>query len=143
MPLTKEQLQQVHIQLQVNEQDLLRIMLSSSGAINRMGDGSLEDKSPAFFMGRTEDNLFEQLVEAFENNWLVGTGRYEFEARTGDTALLSIALSSETEETGFAFTYGTTSAGPPEELVAWVSLAIELTQAWFDEQYARKKQHKK
>ncbi|MEL6194636.1 MAG: hypothetical protein AAFR66_21430, partial [Bacteroidota bacterium] len=60
------------------------------------------------------------------------------EDRTGDTAHFSITLSSETEETGFAFTYGTTSQGPPEELVEWVSLAVELTQGWFEERVMEK-----
>ncbi|MEM8901690.1 MAG: hypothetical protein AAGC85_26515 [Bacteroidota bacterium] len=143
MPISKDQIQQIHIQLSINEQDLLRIMLSTSGAINRMGDGSLEDSSPAFFMGRTEEPFYEELMEAFSEDWLVNTGRYEFEDRTGDTAHFSITLSSEAEETGFAFTYGTTSQGPPEELVEWVSLAVELTQEWFEEQFARKKQRRK
>ena len=68
MPISKDQIQQVHIQLSIQEQDLLRIMLSASGAINRMGDGSLEDSSPAFFMGRTEEPFFEELMVAFSED---------------------------------------------------------------------------
>ena len=88
-------------------------------------------------MGHLDPVFFAELMEAFEDEWLNMTGRYEMPEISGDRCQLSIELSGEKSGTGIAFIYGTESMGPPEEIIHWVDLAVSSTDEWY---HSRKRQ---
>ncbi|RMG71748.1 MAG: hypothetical protein D6722_06375, partial [Bacteroidetes bacterium] len=95
-----QKLTHIHIKLRVGEADLLGLMMSRSGTLNRLGDG--EDEQPPFFMGRTEEPLFEEFVAQLSPELLELTGRYTFPDQQGVPCELVLALAGEGIDTGFA-----------------------------------------
>lgn len=130
-------LTQVHIKLTIAGADVLAITLTREGTLNRLGDG--ETMPPPLFMGRTEEPLFAAFLGQLSPELLELTGRYTYPNPQGDRCELSIALSGAEIETGFAFSYGTDSEGPPEEIVELVEYALDLTDPWYEAQLARKR----
>ena len=138
--LKKEKFKNVNIKLESDGKQILNIFFSDSGAINRVGDGSNELIS-RFFMGRTEEPLFQAFIENFSDDLLKMVGRYEFPNPQGELCSLTITLEGDEVETGFEFTYGSESDGPPEEIVDLVNLALDLTDPWYKEQLNQKKRN--
>ena len=108
-----------------------------------MGDGSGEKEAAGFHMGHTEEPLFEQLVAEMEPEWEEMTGRYEMPEQKGEACELTISLEGDELDTGFQFTFGSESAGPPEELLDWVEGAVAISQEWWEDQRNRKRKNKK
>lgn len=130
------QLTQVHLKLTVDDSDILAITLTQQGTVNRLGDG--ETQPPQLVMGRTEEPLFADFVTQLTPELLELTGRYTYPDPQGERCELTIALSGPEIDTGFAFTYGSESEGPPEEIVALVEYALDLTDPWYETQLARR-----
>lgn len=130
--INKQAIHRILIKWTVEEETIISLMLSQNGSINRIGSG--ESTGGKMAMGRTEEPIFQQLLEALPEDWLTNTGRYTLPDPKGKLAQLTIALeSSHEEETGFEFTYGTQSDGPPEDMVEYVEYAIALTDEWYEE----------
>ena len=128
--------------LSIDEVQTLSLMLSESGAINRIGDGSEPDKVlPQLCMGHTEDNLFEDALALFEEEWLDMCGRYQFPNPQGKACKLTIILEGE-EEMGVEFNYGSLSDGPPEDIIDWVEQVVHLTDDWWEGQLTKKQRRK-
>ncbi|MDX1908870.1 MAG: hypothetical protein SF053_17675 [Bacteroidia bacterium] len=136
--LKPEQIERIHFQLESGGITLLSVMVARSGAITRMGDGTGVPETLVPCIGRTEENLFAPLVSGVTPELLEMAGRYEMPDPQGDIHVLTITLEGEEAETGFAFTYGIDSDGPPEEMVEWVTRALELTDPWYTSQLARR-----
>lgn len=135
----------IFIQWDIDDQQVLRILLSRSGSVNRSGFGADVDDLPSpLCMGRFESSeAFDTLMGLIPDSWIDMVGRYTLPNAQGAICTLSIGLEGDGLDTGFAFTYGMDSEGPPEEFVQLVALAIELTDPWYLDQIARKKQGKK
>lgn len=138
-----EQIQRIYFKLEISERPVLSIMVSDSGAINRLGDGTLEDDPPVFFMGHTEEPIFQTIKREVDEDLLSMSGRYTLPDPLGDTCRMEIIIEAEAENTGFEFTYGSDSMGPPEEIVQLFEMAVELTHPWFEDQWNQKKQRRK
>lgn len=132
----------VFIKLEVNQQQLLYIKLSKSGAVNRAGDGSPEDAS-SMFMGNTSEPFLENWLKLLPAEMLENTGRYTFPDPQGDICLLTIALEGPEMNTGFEFSYGSLSDGPPEDIIELVEGAMEITDEWYETQKASRQQKRK
>ena len=75
----------------VEGETTLSLMLSESGAINRVGDGSrAESGQHQLCMGHTEEELFESAMNIFVDEWLEMSGRYEFPNPKGELCKLTI-----------------------------------------------------
>lgn len=131
--------ERIFIKYAVNDEQLLYIMLSDRGTINRMGDGSPEEKKHVF-MGRTETAVFSDLLDKIPADLMEMAGRYVFPDPKGDICTLTVGLEGENLDTGFEFTYGTESDGPPEEVVDIVEEAVALTEDWYQKQKAARRQ---
>jgi hypothetical protein len=128
-------IQKFEARLSVAGEPYLVITLTRSGTINRMHLS--EAGVPALSMGRTTENWFEQVIADFTPELLQEAGRYEIPITAGQPCELTVVLSNDSEETGFAFTYGSESMGPPEEIVDIVEKAMDLTEEWFETQQRR------
>ncbi|MEL6654022.1 MAG: hypothetical protein AAFQ87_24780 [Bacteroidota bacterium] len=130
----------VFAKLEVKGETELMVMLAQGGAVNRVG-GMDDDHNP-FCIGTSDEGLFTAFMEQLPAELAEMSGRYTFPDPQGDLCLLSLSLSGPTLDTGFEFTYGSDSQGPPEEIVALVELLLDLTDPWYDEQRQRKKRNK-
>ncbi|MEL6133599.1 MAG: hypothetical protein AAFR59_09580 [Bacteroidota bacterium] len=137
----KEKITQIFIKWEVDGDSILSLMVSQTGAINRMGamDGQTKGK---FAMGTTEEPIFTTLLQAVPGDWFSHEGRYTLPDPKGKRAVLSIAFSGVEVDTGIAFTYGTQSDGPPEDIIEYIEYALELTDPWYETQTSKKKKHK-
>lgn len=134
----------IFIQWDIADKQVLRILLSRTGSVNRSGFGDVDKLSAPLCMGHLGDTTaYDTLLGLIPDSWIDMAGRYTLPNAQGTICTLSIGLEGETIDTGFAFTYGMDSDGPPEEFVYLVDLAMELTEPWYTEQIARKKQNKK
>lgn len=139
--LAKADIEHVHVSLRVNEEQVLAIRFSKSGALNRMGDGSDDPKSRIILMKRVKEPIFDHLIAALSDEILSLVGRYAFPDPQGDLTQLLITLEGkEEQETGFEFTYGADSVGPPEEIIDFVEYALELSDPYWEEYRASKRQ---
>ena len=142
--LAKSELEHVHFKLAVNDEQVLAIRFSKSGALNRMGDGSDDPKARIILMKRVKEPIFEQLIEGLSDELMDLVGRYSFPDPQGDLTKLLITLEGvNNAETGFEFVYGSESVGPPEEIIDFVERAIELSDPYWEEYLASKRQPSK
>ena len=139
--LTKAEIENVHISLVVNEEQVLALRVSKNGALNRMGDGSDDPKMRLMFMKRIEEPLFDRLMEVLSVDLLSMVGRYTFPDPKGDLTQLLITLEGDNDiETGFEFVYGSDSEGPPEEIIDFVEYAVELSDPYWEDFLSKKLQ---
>ena len=142
--LTKAEIENVHISLVVNEEQVLALRISKNGALNRMGDGSDDPKMRLMFMKRIEEPLFDRLMEILSVDLLSMVGRYTFPDPKGDLTQLLITLEGDNDtETGFEFVYGSDSEGPPEEIIDFVEYAVELSDPYWEDFLSKKLQGSK
>ncbi|MEO0898323.1 MAG: hypothetical protein AAFY71_18060 [Bacteroidota bacterium] len=135
--INKEEIDRIYLQWLIEEENLITMMFSRSGSINRRGDGENLGGRPA--MGRVEEPLFQQLLEALPLDWFQNTGRYTLPDPKGKMAKLTLAFEGEKLDTGFEFMYGTQSDGPPEDMVEYIEFAMELSEEWYQSQGKKKK----
>lgn len=128
------QIQQVYIKLEAEDETVLSLMLSATGSLNRMGDGSGDPEVGRFFMGTTQEPYFKQLIQSINQKVFELAGRYELPYEGGEHVHLTIHCKGDQLDTGFEFTFGSESMGPPEEILAIVEKAVELTDPWYEEQ---------
>lgn len=141
--MNPEQIRKVHLALEVEGNTVLSILLTREGKINRMGNGTGDPEQSGWFMGQTEEPLLADWVKLLSPELMELTGRYEYPDPLGERCELTITLEDETgNSTGFAFTYGTESDGPPEEIFELVNAAMDLSEPWWEAQRLRKQQGK-
>ncbi len=140
--MTLADIDRIDIRWEVEQTPLLIMMLARSGALNRRGEGSEDPATFLMAMGTTEDPIFLDLISQLPEEWLAHTGRYQLPDPQGKSVDLTITLTDgKGQETGFQFLYGSDSEGPPEDMIEFVELAMELTDPWYEE--ATRKQRKK
>jgi hypothetical protein len=132
--------EQVFAKLEVSGETEIMVMLSRSGSVNRKG--GMDDEHNPFCMGFVEEDLLGAFLEAIPEELMELAGRYTFPDPQGALCVLSIALEGKNLDTGFEFTYGEKSDGPPEEIVTLFELLLDLTDDWYHEQRAKKKRNK-
>ncbi|MEM6632427.1 MAG: hypothetical protein AAF694_22345 [Bacteroidota bacterium] len=121
---------------------LLIISCSRSKSISRLGDTSLTHPPSPIQMGKTDEAIFERLMDLVASEWFEFTGRYEFPNIQQNPQTLTIQFTGEEVDTGFEFAFGEGSEGPPEDILEFVEYAVELTEPWYQEKVAAKKQRK-
>ncbi len=126
---------QTLITLEVGENQVLFILLAEDGSINRKGDGTTNCVDNDFFIGITNDKLFEQLkpyITEEMNEFLHSS--YDIPEKKGRICNLKILFKSGEIETGVEFKYGELSQGPPSIFRNFAIKAIELTDEWHQQQ---------
>ncbi len=138
----KENINLVSVTLKIDQDIALFILLAADGSVNRMGNGSLEHREKALFIGISE-GLFAQFMEKVEDEIFAHAGRYTLPKPKGPLCTLTIVFQlSEEENTGFEFVYGAYSDGPPHEIKELTRHAVAVTEPWFEEQKAMAKSQK-
>lgn len=130
-----EKFESTIVSLEVADKQVLFILLSKDGAINRQGDGSAGCKDHDLYIGITNEGLFDQLMEVASPKLVdVLGGHLEAHDKKGRTCKLKILFKGENIDTGVEFIYGELSQGPPPFVADYVIEAVELTEPWFQKQ---------
>jgi hypothetical protein len=133
--ISLESISQTLVTLEVGENQVLFILLAEDGSINRKGDGSPNCKDNDFFIGKTNEKLFEQL-KPYINEEMVEYlhSTYDIPDKEGRTCSLKILFKSNEMETGVEFKYGELSQGPPSIFRDFTIKALQLTNKWHQQQ---------
>lgn len=123
--------------------NLLIISCSKSGSLSRLGDESLSYPPSPVCMGKTEEPIFDELMENFQEEWLEFAGRYKFPNLGEGKQTLTVQFTGEVIDTGFEFIFDEQSEGPPEDILQFVELALVVTEPWYQDQLAAKTQKKR
>lgn len=132
-----QEIQTIIISLAVDENQSLFILLAENGTIQCMGDGSVHNSDKTIYIGKTSSDLFTNLKQYINPQWLQRCGRYTVPQRCGKTCELSIIFKTEHAEKGIQFVYGVESQGPPTDIVNFIHTAVNLITPWH-----RQQQHK-
>ena len=133
MPVMRSRLDGAGIRLLEGDRhrQLLFVFLHRDGSVNRMGDGTLRAYGD-FRIGRVTEPLFDQFMEDLSEGLLDYAGRYDLPDRRGLDCNLEVKLfSGGALGANLEFHFGSESLGPPAEIRALVTRALELTEAWW------------
>lgn len=130
--MTPDSINAIMVKLDVAERQLLFIVLAADGLVNRVGTGAMNNSENDLFIGRTTDPLFATLREQVRPEWLEHFGAYDIPGKVGSTCTLSLLFkTSEGQEGGIQFVYGSESQGPPSDICEFVTEAVRLTDPWY------------
>lgn len=124
-------IQKIQIILQADERLLLHILLSSDGAIQRLGSGRLDNKESQLMSDNVGGVFFEDLLKSLPADFWESEGRYSDPNLRGQRLGLSISVIENGHEHSFQIVYGSESSGPPDDIVAFVVRAKDLTEEWY------------
>lgn len=127
----RHEIQRIQIVLQADERLLLHIVLSSDGTVQRLGSGRLDNKEFELVNGVADRAIFDELLKSLPESFLESEGSYNDPDLRGQRLGLSITLMVAGREHSFQIVYGSESEGPPDDVVAFVVAAKELTESWY------------
>ena len=127
----------VTISLEIDGTPSLFILLANDGSINRMGPGSVHNTEHDMYIGVIDNKPFQKVRAKIPADWLDQSGRFEQPNRMGPECELTIGLRrTDGEDVIIQILYGAESEGPPEDVVDFVSTAVDLTANWTRKQKA-------
>jgi hypothetical protein len=133
--MTPELINAIIVKLDISDRQALFVLLANDGAVNRSGTGAVNNTDNDLFIGRTNDPLFEQLRAQIRPGWMDRLGSYDIPSKAGITCTLSVLFkTTEGEEGGVRFVYGSESQGPPGDICQFVTEAVRLTDPWYEKQ---------
>lgn len=128
---TIDEVERIQIILQTEAHLLLHINLASDGTIERLGSGRLDNDEFALVSGVTDKAIFDEMLKSLPEEFLESEGNYSDPNLRGQRLGLSITLMVNGNEHSFQMIYGSESEGPPDDVVAFVMAAKELTESWY------------
>jgi hypothetical protein len=130
-----EEVSGVFITMHVDDNQVLFILLTADGAVNRMGAGAIDDDQKQLFIGQGSPDMFEALRSHIRPETMEWEGGYADPQPLGKTCRLAVGfMNSAGEESVCTFQYGAESQGPPPDLCELVRAALEITDPWYEEQ---------
>ncbi len=131
--MSRETVDAIVVDLEVESERALFILLHRDGSINRTGTGSFPIQDHDMYIGLTKGELFAQLLVEVDDGWFSHQGTYDIPDKVGKECLLSILMwHSDGAVSGFKFRYGSESEGPPGDICEFVSKAVRITDPWFN-----------
>lgn len=125
----------VLITLYVETEQVLFILLTADGAVNRMGTGAVDNQEKRLFIAQSSGEMFEDLKSRIQRDSMQWEGGYRAPEQTGKTCCLTVGfMNDQGEQSVCKFQYGSESQGPPNDLCDLVMAAIEITDPWYQEQ---------
>jgi hypothetical protein len=131
-------IQSVTISLQTDGLRTLAIELDHQGQLSRLGTGAIDNDEHDKLSGQASPELFRQTMKQLSDPMLDHLGSYDIPEKEGLHCQLQIGFRfHDGTENGFAFYYGSDSQGPPQELIAFVAAAMQITDPWYKREKGR------
>lgn len=125
----------VTLVLEVDGAPVLTLDLAADGGVRRAGTGRPGEAAEAY-QGVVDPSVFRRVVAGIDDDLLAREGRYTDPRPQGTPAALTAVFAAGDARTALGFRYGSQSQGPPPPLTELARRAVELTDAWYDEQVA-------
>lgn len=110
----------------------------SAANVKRMGNGTVDDQDRELYIGRTDEPMLTDVLVFLDDEMLKYCGGYDVPNRRGVECVLRIEfLFADGTTNGFGVRYGSQSDGPPRELTKFVQHAVETTNRWRAENFAK------
>lgn len=121
------------IRMEHGGEDVLFILLSRDGSINRMGDGTPSPVDKTLYIGVVKEPLFDQLMEVVPDDLFRYVSRLEIPDREGiDTTISVMFQHKDGRVLPFEVLFGSESGGVPLELQTILRRALELSDGWWN-----------
>jgi hypothetical protein len=128
----------VFVDMKIGGEVALFILLASDGLANRMGTGAVDNTERDLFIGKIGPEALgavKKLLTPAFTAWL-GQSLADPNPR-GPVCELAVGVRMASgKEMVTAWRYGAASLGPPAEIRAFVTRAVELTDPWYAAQKA-------
>lgn len=125
----------IFITMHVADEQVLFLLLTADGTVNRMGTGSEDNTEKQLFIDQPSSEMFEALKSRIQPETTEWEGGYADPEPQGKTCCLTVGfMNGDGEESVCKFQYGSESQGPPPDLCQLVISAIEITEPWYQDQ---------
>lgn len=132
--MTKKDIEQIRIDIELGGQSALSMMLHKDGSIGRSGNGSLPRVGKAV-LGQMDKSLFAGLIDGFEERVLAHPGLYDLPEKRGTPLVYRVAfLGPRPQVAVFEFRLGQENrdvGGLLPYFDAFCSRAVALTDEWY------------
>jgi hypothetical protein len=134
--VSPEDIHGILVTLFVDGVQSLFVMLSSDGAISRMGTGAVNNGDMDLFIGEVGPELFRQLRDGIAPELLGWCGHCMADPDPqGKVCELTLGFRRlDGREMISEWRYGSQSSGPPPEVRQFVVAVVEATNPWFEQQ---------
>ncbi|WP_417389288.1 hypothetical protein [Gimesia sp.] len=125
----------IMVMLECDGDQVLFILLTDDGTINRMGTGAEDNREHDLYIGVSDAAAFQAVrgvCSPVIDGWIGGFG--DPDAAGKPCKLLVGFQTSAGAELLSQWEYGTESKGPPTEVIAVVKRAVQATADWYAEQ---------
>jgi hypothetical protein len=131
-----DELAAILLTLKIGQEQALFVMLSSDGAINRLGTGAVDNNERTMCIGKTDTSLFERLRSMVTPELLQFGGQMLSDPNPkGQPCKLMVGFKKKDgKELMIGFGYGSESQGPPPAVCKFVLAAVDATEPWYKEQ---------
>jgi hypothetical protein len=131
----KSQFQAVILEVEISNKNSLAILLAKDGTINRKGSGIADSTDKDFYMGVTQDKIFDTLMETVSSDLLSYCGKTLPGCdTTKQTCKVTASFAGAESDTGFVYCVNGTFNDLPRPIKEYIANAIRVTDAWFQKQ---------
>lgn len=125
----------VSVNIEISDKKILYILLAADGTINRTGDGTLENKDPEIYIGKTDEELFKKLLDCISDDVLINANREFNLYNEGTRVKLELRFYGNNMSAGYRFHYTLEEKDViPTEIFYILIKATELTENWYQSQ---------
>lgn len=129
--LRKTEVETLLFSLKAEHEQILFILLTKDGTINRLGSGANDTDLGDLFMGKVKEPIFEQVLEKVPEAVVAEPKTsYRIANGTGTQYELTMMFKGKGKESGVSIRC-CESEGPPEAIRDALEYAIKATDPWY------------
>jgi hypothetical protein len=133
--VNKDQFVATTLEVDISNKNCLDILLAKDGTINRKGSDIVDSTDKNFFMGISDEKLFDNLIETVPDDLLSYCGQPSPNCdTTKQTCKVKMSFSSNKSDTGFEYCINGTLNDLPKPIKEYIANAIKITDPWYQTQ---------
>ena len=144
--LTKDEIEEIRIDITAGEENALSMQMCRDGTVGRRGSGQVPS-IPAVVLGMSDASWFLQLVEGLDDRLFARAGVYDLPDKKGLPVTYTVVFlggnaTSRTVLCGFRFVTGSESRAGDSLLPYFdnfVGKAVQFTEQWYQDNLAKQR----
>lgn len=132
--LTQDTITAAGVVMEAAGEQVLLIQMGADGSVSRQGTGAIDSSGAPLVVGQTDPPLFDQFHPYLTDELIGYAGVYDEPDPKGTPVKLIIILEGHDEQARLEFNFGSQSRGVPESIYTLASLAVEITEDWYQSQ---------